>query len=155
MIYAAGTPDEYIAQLPEDRKQAIQLLRKTVKENLPTGFEEVMQSGMIGYAVPHSIYPAGYHVNSKEPLPFIGIASQKKYAALYHMGLYMFPDILEWFTAEYPKHVKTRLDMGKSCIRFKNISTIPYELIAELCRKIPLKDYIEKYEGFTKKQGSK
>jgi len=122
-----------------------------VKENLPAGFEEMMQYGMIGYVVPYSIYPSGYHVNSKEPLPFMGIASQKNHIALYHLGIYMFPDILEWFTAEYPKHVKTKLDMGKSCIRFKNTSLIPYDLIGELCKKISLKDYIAQYEKLLNK----
>ncbi len=146
MTYAANTPDEYIAQVPENRKQALELLRCAVKENLPAGFEETMQYGMIGYVVPHSIYPAGYHVNPKEPLPFMGIASQKNHIALYHMGLYAFPEILEWFTAEYPKYVKTKLDIGKSCIRFKNADAVPYALIAELCGKITVGDYIAKYE---------
>ena len=146
MTYMANTPEEYIAQLPEDRKQAVELLRTTVKQSLPVGFEETMQYGMIGYVIPHSIYAPGYHVNPKEPLPFIAIASQKSHVALYHMGLYTFPDVFEWFAMEYPKHVKTKLDIGKSCIRFKNMSTIPYGLIAELCRKITPEDYIAKYE---------
>ena len=151
MTYPANTPEEYIAQVPENRKQAMALLRCAVKENLPAGFEETMQYGMIGYVVPHSIYPAGYHVNPKDPLPFMGLASQKNHVALYHMGLYTFPDILNWFTAEYPRHVKTKLDIGKGCIRFKNVNTIPYELVAELCRKISLEDYIVKYEMSVKK----
>ena len=151
MTYAASTPEEYIAQLPEGRKQAVEQLRCAVKEALPAGFEETMQYGMIGYVVPHSIYPAGYHVNPKEPLPFMGIASQKNYIALYHMGLYAFPDVLTWFTSEYPRHGKTRLDMGKGCIRFKNVNAIPYGLIADLCGKIALEDYIAKYEMSIKK----
>lgn len=151
MTYTANTADGYIAQLPEDKKQATQRLRRTIKDNLPEGFEEVMQYGMIGYAVPHSLYPAGYHVNPKEPLPFIGIAAQKHHIALYHMGLSMLPDALEWFRTQYPKHVKTKLDMGKGCIRFKNTNNIPYELIAELCRKISPEDYIERYEASVKK----
>lgn len=146
MIYTANTPDEYIAQLPEDKRQAIGLLRRTIKSSLPEGFEETTQYGMIGFVVPHNLYPLGYHVNPKEPLPFMGVAAQKNHIALYHMGLYMFPNTLEWFTLEYPKYVKTKLDMGKSCIRFKNANTIPYELIAELCKKITLDDYIANYE---------
>lgn len=151
MIYTANTPDDYIAQLPEDRRKAVEQLRTTVKESLPPGFEETIQYGMIGYVIPLSIYPAGYHVNPKEPLPFVAIASQKNYIALYHMGLYSFPEVFEWFSAEYPKHVKTKLDIGKSCIRFKNVNTIPYGLIAELCKKITPQDYIAKYEASVKK----
>ena len=151
MTYAANTPEEYIAQVPENRKQAMALLRASVKEHLPAGFAETMQYGMIGYVVPHSIYPAGYHVTPKEPLPFMGIASQKNHVALYHMGLYAFPEVLNWFTAEYPKHVSTKLDMGKGCIRFKNVNTIPYGLIAELSGKISLEDYIAGYERSVKK----
>jgi len=145
MKYDANSPEEYIGQLPEDRKKAIERLRTTIKANLPNGFEETMSYGMIGYVVPHSIYPSGYHVNPKEPLPFISIASQKNYIALYHMGMYSFPDILEWFQEEYPKYVKTKLDMGKGCIRFKKIEKIPYDLIAVLCRKITMEDYLMKY----------
>lgn len=151
MTYAANTPDEYIAQVPENRKQAMELLRCAVKENLPAGFEETMQYGMIGYVVPHSIYPAGYHVNPKEPLPFISIASQKNYIAFYHMGLYASPDVLNWFTTEYSMRVNTKLDMGKGCVRFKNVNAIPYDLLAELCGKISLADYVAKYEMGVKK----
>lgn len=151
MVYKANTADEYIAQVPENRTQAMELLRKAVKENLPEGFEETIQYGMIGYVVPHSIYPAGYHVTPEEPLPFIGLASQKNHVALYHMGLYMFPNVLEWFAEEYPKHVKSKLDIGKSCIRFKKMNAIPYELIAELCGKITVADYVTEYERSLKR----
>ena len=146
MKYEAGSPEEYIGQLPNERKDSIVKLRKTVTDNLPAGFQEVMSYGMIGYVIPHSIYPSGYHVDPKLPVPFISIASQKNYIALYHMGLYIFPEILTWFKDEYPKRVKTKLDMAKSCIRFKKIDEIPYELIAELCRKISMEDYLKKYE---------
>ncbi|MFT4106891.1 MAG: DUF1801 domain-containing protein [Lacrimispora sp.] len=153
MNHAADTPETYIENLPEEKRQAIELLRKTIKKSLPTGFEETMQYGMIGYVIPHSLYPAGYHVNPQEPLPFISLGAQKNHIALYHMGLYAFPDTLEWFTTEYSKHVKTKLDMGKSCLRFKKPDTIPYELIGELCQKITPQDYIEKYEMMAKGQG--
>jgi uncharacterized protein YdhG (YjbR/CyaY superfamily) len=146
MRYEANMPEEYLNQLPPDRKEAMERLRKTIKENLPTGFQEVMSYGMIGYAIPHSIYPPGYHVNPDEPLPFMSIASQKNYIAIYHMGIYCYPEILAWFQGEYPKYVRTKLDMGKSCIRLKKIDDIPYALIAELCRKITIEDYILKYE---------
>ncbi|WP_410510899.1 DUF1801 domain-containing protein [Paenibacillus sp. BR2-3] len=117
-------------------EKKLKRLRETIKENLPPGFEEKTAYGMIGYVVPHRIYPSGYHVTPGQPLPFISLASQKNYIALYHMGIYTVPDVLAWFQEEYPKHVKTKLDMGKSCIRFKKMDSIPYDLIAELCRKI-------------------
>lgn len=152
MKYEAASPEEYISQLPEERKDSVVKLRKTVKDNLPAGFKEVMSYGMIGYVIPHSIYPSGYHVDPKLPIPFISIASQKSNIALYHMGLYIFPEISTWFKDEYPKHVKTKVDMAKSCIRFKKIDEIPYELIAELCRKISMEDYLKKYEESIKKK---
>lgn len=151
MRYEANSVEDYISQLPEERKEAIEKLRRVVKENLPNGFEETIAYGMIGYVVPHSIYPSGYHVNPKEPLHFISIASQKNNISFYHMGIYVFPDILVWFQEEYPKYVNTKLDMGKSCIRFKNVNNIPYDLIGELCGKITLEDYIEKYQGELRK----
>lgn len=151
MTIDAKTPDEYIEKLPEERKEAISKLRDTVKQNLPNGFEECINYKMLGYVVPHSIYPNGYHCDTKLPLPFINIASQKNFVAFYHMGIYADPDMHDWFVSEYPKYVKTKLDMGKSCIRFKNINTIPYELIAELCKKMTTKDWITLYEQNTKK----
>lgn len=146
MRYEANSPEEYISQLSETRRQAVEKLRRTIKDNLPKGFEEIMSYGIMGFVIPLSIYPAGYHVNPEEPVPFISIASQKNYIALYHMGIYIYPDILEWFQEEYAKNVKTKLDMGKSCIRFKKMDNIPYGLIAELCRKITIEDYLKKYE---------
>ena len=147
----ARTTKEYIAELPEDRKEPISKLRETILKNLPRGFEEVMSYGMIGYVVPHSLYPAGYHVNPELPLPFINIASQKNFIALYHMGIYSDKDLLNWFVSEYPKHVKTKLDMGKSCIRFKNTNNIPYKLIGELVSKMSAEQWIDKYEQAWKK----
>lgn len=152
MKHEAASPEEYISQLPEERKDSVVKLRKTVKDNLPAGFQEVLSYGMIGYVVPHSIYPSGYHVDPKMPVPFISIASQKNHIALYHMGLYIFPEFLTWFKDEYPKHIKTKLDMAKSCIRFKRMDEIPYELIAQLCRKISMEDYLKKYEENIKKK---
>lgn len=151
MTIDAKTPDEYIAKLPEDRKLTVAKLQETIKSNLPKGFEECINYKMIGYVVPHSLYPSGYHCDPKLPLPFINIASQKNFVALYHMGIYSKPELLDWFTKEYPKHVKTKLDMGKSCIRFKNLETIPYRLIGQLCQKITPQDWINIYEQNTKK----
>ncbi len=142
----ANSIDAYIALLPDDRKQAVAKLRKILSDNLPKGFSETMSYGMIGFVVPHAIYPKGYHCNPKLPLPFVSIASQKNFVALYHMGIYAKPDLYNWFINEYPKHCKTKLDMGKSCIRFKKMDQIPYELIAVLVQKISVKDWIEIYE---------
>lgn len=150
----AKTPDEYIESLPEDRKKAITELRKTILKNLPKGFAEGMGYGMMGYAVPHSIYPAGYHCNPEQPLPFMGMASQKNFIAFYHMGIYADKKLLDWFVKEFPKYSKSKLDMGKSCIRFKKADDIPYQLIGELVKKISVKDWIAKYES-TFKKGSK
>ena len=151
MKIQADTPEKYIDQLPDDRKQAIKKLRKVILDNLPDGFTESISYGMIGYVVPHSIYPGGYHCDPKQPVPFMSIASQKNYIALYHSGIYADTKIHDWFIKEFPKHSKTRLDMGKSCIRFKKIDEIPYELIAELTRKMSSKEWIEIYETTIKR----
>ena len=142
----ATTVKEYIDQLPEDRKQAMTELRKVILKNLPKGFKEGMGYGMLGYCVPHSLYPAGYHCTPEQPLPFMSIASQKNFIAVYHMGIYSNKKLLDWFTAEYPKHSKLKLDMGKSCIRFKKMDQIPYKLIGELASKITPAQWIEMYE---------
>ncbi len=147
----ATTPEEYINSLPEDRKEAITQLRNIIRKNLPKGFQEVMGYGMLGYIVPHSLYPAGYHCNPKDPLPFINLASQKNFIAVYHMGVYSDPKLLKWFTAEYPKHSKAKLDMGKSCMRFKKVDQIPYKLIGELAKKMTVKDWIALYEKEVKR----
>jgi len=151
MQYEAKTVDQYIDLIPEERKGPVEKLRKTLKENLPKGFEEGINYKMIGFYVPHSIYPDGYHCDTKLPLPFANIASQKNFVALYHMGLYADKTLMEWFVSEYPKHCKYKLDMGKSCVRFKKIDDIPYELIAELCKKISVDDWISTYEANIKK----
>ena len=153
MTSTAKTADDYIASLPEDRKTAMAKLRKVIVSNLPKGFTETMQYGMLGWAVPHSKYPAGYHCNPTQALPFAGIASQKNFIAVYHMGVYAMPELLDWFTKEYPKHSKTKLDMGKSCIRFKKPENIPFDLIGELASKMTVNDWIECYE--TTLKGSK
>jgi len=151
MTYHANTPEEYIAQLPQDRQRVIKKLRTIIKTNLPKGFEEGINYKMLGYYVPHSIYPDGYHCNSKDPLPFLNIASQKNSVNLYHSGIYAEPKLYDWFVAEYPKHCKRKLDMGKSCIRFKKMDDIPYELIGELCKKMSVEEWITIYETAIKK----
>ncbi|WPP52412.1 DUF1801 domain-containing protein [Catalinimonas niigatensis] len=145
------TPEKYLKTLPEDRREVMTAIRNTILENLPKGFEETMNYGMFGYVVPLSLYPEGYHCDPKKPLPFMNLASQKNYIALYHMAIYTDPDLLTWFTGEYAKHVKTKLDMGKSCIRFKKMDQIPYALIGELCRKISPQEWINVYEKQVKR----
>lgn len=145
------TVEEYLASLPADRVDAVMKLRNVLKEHLPEGFIECLNYGMIGYVVPHSIFPAGYHCDPKLPLPFISIASQKNFIALYHMGIYSDPALLDWFVSEYPKHVKSKLDMGKSCIRFKKLNEIPFELIGELARKMPVDQWIDRYQSTLKR----
>jgi uncharacterized protein YdhG (YjbR/CyaY superfamily) len=147
MKYIANSPDDYISQLPEERKAPMIKLRTLINKNLSKDFEEGMNYNMIGFYVPHSVYPNGYHCDTKLPLPFMNIASQKNFIAVYHMGMYAKKEILDWFTAEYPKHCKYKLDMGKSCVRFKKIDDIPYNLIAELAAKMDAKEWIEVYEN--------
>ena len=146
MQSTAKTPLEYVESLPEDRKIVIEKIRTIVLENLPKGFEETIGYGMLGYVVPHSIYPSGYHCDPKMPLPFLSLASQKNFIAFYHMGIYADEKLLNWFVLEYPKHCKTKLDMGKSCIRFKKMNDIPYELLGELASKMSVQDWISLYE---------
>ena len=142
----ATTVDQYLAEIPADRQDAMTKLRKVILKNLPKGFKEGMGYGMIGYHVPHSIYPKGYHCDIKQPLPFACLASQKNAISFYHMGVYADPKLLKWFTDEYAKAAVGKLDMGKSCVRFKKPENIPYKLIGELCSKITVEKWIEVYE---------
>ena len=146
----ASTPDIYVAELPEDRKAIIQALREAIKANLPKGFEEVMQYGMICYVVPLSIYPKGYHTTPNTPLPFMSVASQKNHVAVYHMDV-AEGDLLTWLLAEWGQISKKKLDIGKSCIRFKNIKDIPVPLMGELANKMTVKSWIDRYEQQTQK----
>jgi len=141
----ASTVDEYISQVSLAQHEAMVLLRKTILENIPAGFTEEMSYGMIGYVVPFSLYPKGYRSNHKLPLPFINLGAQKNFIALHHMGM-VNPVLQKWFADEYPKHSKLKLDMGKGCIRFKNVSQIPYALIGELVQKMEVSDWISIYE---------
>jgi hypothetical protein len=142
----AVTPQKYMAELPADRREAMTKLRDAILKNLPKGFEETMQYGMLSYVVPHSLYPAGYHCKPADALPFISLASQKNNISFYHMGMYAMPELLQWFTAEYPKQAKGKLDMGKSCVRFKKVDDIPYKLIGDLVKKVKVKDWVDCYE---------
>ncbi len=151
MQYEASSPEDYIHQAPEERQVVLKKLRKTITAHLPKGFQEVISYGMIGYVVPHTLYPDGYHCDPKTPLPFMSFASQKNSINLYHMGIYAKPEIHDWFVSEYPKHCKRKLDMGKSCIRFKKIEEIPFDLIGELCSKLTVDAWIDIYEKAFKK----
>ena len=152
MQYDVKSVEEYIAALPKDRKPIIEKLRKVILDNLPEGYQEQLSYGMIGYVVPLSRYPKGYHAKKGEPLPFLSLASQKNYIALYHMGLYGKPKLEEWFVKEYADRVPNKLDMGKSCIRFKNPDHIPYDLVAELCQKMSVDEFIAIYEDSLNKK---
>lgn len=147
----ATTVEDYMTNLAEDRKSPMSTLRKVINDNLPSNLEETMSYGMIGYVVPKSVYPDGYHCKPELPLPFISIASQKNFVALYHMGMYANPELLDWFVAEYPKHCKRKLDMGKSCVRFKKMDDIPFDLIGELIKKMNAEQWIAIYEAQFKK----
>ncbi len=148
----ASTVEEYLATLPADRQEVMSRLRKEILKNLPKGFSECMNYGMIGYVVPHSLYPAGYHCDPKLPLPFLGLASQKNAISLYHMGMYADPALMQWFTAEHAKASPKKLDMGKSCIRYKKPEDIPFSLIGKLVSKMKPKDWIALYESMLKKK---
>ena len=151
MSTTATTPQEYIASLPDDRREAVAKLRDSINQNLDPQFTEQMSYGMIGWVVPFELYPAGYHVDPKLPLPFINLANQKNHIALYHMGLYGDPELLSWFEQEYAK-TGYKLDIGKSCIRFKKTDQIPYNLITELVKKVSLPEYVEQYQAAISKK---
>lgn len=142
----AKTVPEYIDSLPPERKQIISAIRKAILKNLPKGFQEEMNYGMIGYVVPHKIYPNGYHCDPTLPLPFLGVASQKNFIAIYHMGIYAQPKLLEWFQDEWKVYSTKKLDMGKSCIRFKKPEDVPLDLIEVLASKMTPKQWIDIYE---------
>jgi uncharacterized protein YdhG (YjbR/CyaY superfamily) len=139
--------DVYLTALSDDRRAVMEQLRRTLVSALPPDFEETMQYGMISFVVPHAVYPAGYHVDPTQPLPFISIASQKYGIGLYHMGLYASPALLDWFTKAYASACTTKLDMGKSCIRLKQLNAIPYDLIADLAAKMTVQEWITLYEA--------
>lgn len=145
------TVQEYLNDVADDKKEAFVKLQQTIQKNLPKGFEETIIYNMIGYVVPFKTYPDGYHCDPKLPLPFINIAAQKNFIALYHMGIYADQELSNWFTDEYPNHAKFKLDMGKSCIRFKKMNDIPFDLIGELISKMTVQQWIALYNQKLKK----
>jgi len=152
MKIEAESPQEYLEKVPEVRTQPMASLRTAIRNNLPEGFQETMSYGMIGYVIPHSLYPDGYHCDPSLPLPFMNLASQKNYIALYHSGIYANKEMYKWFRDEFKKRTGKKPDMGKSCIRLKNLDTIPYELIGELSSKITPQEWIATYEKNVKKK---
>ena len=145
----ATTVKAYLAELPEDRREAIQAVRDVILKNLPKGYEEGMQYGMIGYYVPHSIHPDGYHCDPSQPLPFAALASQKRHMAVYLMSIYGNPEHETWFRDAWAKSGK-KLDMGKSCVRFRRIEDVPLKVIGQAIRRVPVKKLIEYYDDATK-----
>jgi len=151
MRIEATSVDDYLSKLPEDRIEPMTRLREVINANLPDGFVETLGYGMPAWVVPHSLYPGGYHCDPKLPLPFLNIASQKRHMALYHMGLYANEPLMEWFVGEYPNHAPVKLDMGKSCVRFKKPAHIPFDLIGELVTKMTPQAWIDIYESAVKR----
>lgn len=151
MQYEASTVEHYIEQIPEDRKLIFRQIIDVIETNLPSGFNSTIGYGMINWVVPLETYPEGYHCTSGSPLPFLALASQKNFIALYHMGMYAEKNLLEWFVSEYPKYSKRKLDMGKSCVRFKKMDDIPLELLGQLAQKMTVENWITIYEQNFKK----
>lgn len=137
----------FLNSVPEERRDIVNKLHKVIESSLPSGFDVHASNGMLNYVVPLSRYPKGYHATKGGPLPFISIASQKNHIALYHMGLYGNPELMQWFEEAYTQHSSNKLDMGKSCIRFKHLEQIPFDLIGELCQKMDVDEYIAQYEA--------
>lgn len=147
MRIQADSPDEYLAAVPDERREALNRLREVIVAHLPKGFEETMSYGMVGYVVPYSRYPDGYHCSPELPLPFLSFASQKNFVALYHMGIYTSPELMTWFTKEWEKRDLGKLDMGKSCVRFKKPDLMPFDLIGELVERMSVQEWIDLYES--------
>ncbi len=145
MNYKATSPEDYISQLPEERQAPVKRIFDIFKNSMPSGFEYKLNYGFPSAVIPHSLYEGGYHCSPELPLPFASVASQKNFVALYHSGIYSIPEVHDWFVGEFPKHCKRKLDMGKSCIRFKKMDDIPFDLIEELMTKLTPQDFIDVY----------
>lgn len=148
---SSAAVDDYLSNLDQDRQAAVSKLREVIRDNLPTGFEETLSGTMPSYVVPLDLYPAGYHVGKDTPLPFVSFASQKGHVALYHFGMYVDQELIAWFETEYAKRVEHKLDMGKSCVRFKKPEQIPFELIGELMQQRTVEDWVTCYDGMRPK----
>lgn len=145
MTSKAVTVAQYLKELPEDRREAIAAIRETILKNLDKGFQETIQYGGIGYSVPHSAYPAGYHCDPKQPLPFAGIGNQKNHIGIYLFCIYMDEKLMRSFVEDWKKTGR-RLDMGKSCVRVKKLVDIPLDVLGRTIKKVKMKDFIKTYE---------
>lgn len=154
MKSTAATVEQYLAELPPVRREALEAVRAVILKNLPKGYEEGMQYGMIGYFVPHSVYPPGYHCDPTQPLPFASLASQKNYMSLYLMCIYGDPEHEAWFRQAWAETGK-KLDMGKSCVRFKKLEDLPLNLIGRAVKRVPAKKFIAHYESAIQGVGGK
>lgn len=149
---AASSVEQYLAELTDDRRELVGAVRDVVNGHLPDGYQEAMQYGMIGWSVPHALYPAGYHTDPKQPLPFAALASQKSKVSLYLMALYIGADVaaespdVTWFQEAWRATGK-KLDMGKSCVRFSRLDQVPLEVVGQAIARIPVQDYIARYEA--------
>jgi hypothetical protein len=150
----ATTVDEYLSELPEDRREAIQAVREVILSNLGEGYEEGIQYGMIGYFVPHGVYEPGYHCDPKQPVPFAGIASQKNYMSLYLMCIYGAPDQEAWFKKAWAKSGK-KLDMGKSCVRFKKLDDVALDVVGKAVKRVPVKKFLAHYTSVLATMGKR
>jgi hypothetical protein len=150
----AATVAQYLKALPADRREAIEAVRGVILKNLPKGYAEGIQYGMIGYFVPHDVYPPGYHCDPKQPLPFVSLASQKNHMAVYLYCLYSDPDMLDWFREAWAATGR-KLDMGKSCVRFKKLDQVALDVVADAIRAIPVKDFVAHYDASRPKKGKK
>ena len=146
MTSQAKTVEEYLQALPGDRRAAISTVRETILANLPKGYEVRMNYGMIGYVVPHSIYPAGYHCNPAQPLTYASLGSQKNHIALYLMCVYGHAETAAWFRKAWEATGK-KLDMGKACVRFKRLEDVPLEVVGQVIARTPVKQYIATIEN--------
>jgi len=142
----AKSVEEYLVALPEDRREDMAAIREVIMKNLPKGYEEGMQWGMPSYFVPLSAYPAGYNCQPDQPLPFVGLASQKNHMAFYGFCIYMDEELKNRFVADWKKTGK-KLDMGKSCVRFKKLEDVPLKVIGDAVKRVPMKKYIKQYEA--------
>lgn len=146
MISKAETVKDYLAELPDDRRKAIEAVRKVIRKNLPKGYKEGIQYGMIGYFVPHSVYPPGYHCDPKQPLPFASLASQKNHMSIYLCSIYSDPKEVDWFVKAWTGAGR-KLDMGKGCVRFKKIEDVPLDVVGEAIARMPVEKFVAQYEA--------
>lgn len=151
MTSNAETVETYLEELEPERRELVEAIRAAIHRGLPPGFEERMIYGMIGWVVPKDTYPAGYHCDPSLPLPFINLGNQKASVNLYHMGLYVIPGLLDWFQNSWREQTSARLDMGKSCVRFKRLDNVPLSLLTELATRVTVEEWVSVYESGIKR----